>query len=128
MMSRTTPRFTALLLGFAAEIYLGGTLLVWLTSPNAAGRAPFGPVASKAMLIAAMVALALAMVALAFATRLGKVVLRTCVMVVSLPVACAGALAIGSLFSDPGGPFLLLAAAWICSVLVVVAISRTERA
>jgi hypothetical protein len=128
MMSRTTPRFVALTQGLIAEVALGGALLVWLGSPNSAGRALFGPVVSKAVLVAAMIALAVAMLALVLAARLGKVVLRTCVLVGSLFVAGVGALAVGGLFSDPGGPVILLGMAWIFSVLVVVAISRTERA
>lgn len=105
---------------------MGGSLLVWLGSPNSAGRAPFGAVASEAALIVAMGALALAMPVLAFAARLRTVVLRAWVTVVSLPVAALGALAIGSLFSDPGGPFILLTMAWVLSVLVLLAVSRAS--
>ena len=126
MKSKTTPRFVALTQGLMAEILMGGTLLAWFTGWDAARRAPFGPVMSKAVLIAAMVALALAMLAMALAARLGRVALRACVMVVSLPVAGVGVLAVGSLISDPGGPFILLTVAWIFNVLVVIAISRAS--
>jgi hypothetical protein len=125
-MNATRPPSTALLLGLMAEVALAGTLLVWSTSPDASGRAPFGQVAAKAILIVAMAALALAMAALKVAARLGRTTLRICVIVGSLPVAGVGALAVGSLFSDPGGPVILLVVAWISGVLVVLAVSRAS--
>lgn len=125
-MSNRTSRFVVLVQGVIAEVAMGGTLLVWLSHQDAARRALFGSVASKALLIAAMVAHAVALLALPLAVRLDTVVRRTCVMVLSLAVAGVGALAIGALFIDPGGPVILLSVACIFSALVVVAVSRAH--
>jgi apolipoprotein N-acyltransferase len=126
MMGRTTPRYTALWQGVMAEVAMGGTLLVWLGSSVSAGRAPFGPAASIAVLIVAMVGLAAAMLALVLATRLARAVLRTCVVFVSLSLAGLGALVVGALLNDPDGLFFLLAGAWVFGVWSVVTAKRAN--
>jgi hypothetical protein len=125
MKRKATPRYNALVFGFFAEVNMGIALVLWLEIPDYAGRALFGAVVSKVVLIAAMAALAVSMLALVFAARLGMAVLRTCVMVASLAVAGVGALALGGLFSEPS-PVLPLALAGFLSVWVVVAILRAS--
>lgn len=104
---------------------MGGTLLVWSTSPSAAESAAFGPDGSIAVVATAMVLLAIVMLIVVLAPRLGRKVLMATVAVVSLASACVGVIAITTLLTDPGLGFLLVWG-WVLTIPVILAITRAS--
>lgn len=120
-----SQRTTALTFGLMAEVAMGGTLLVWSTSPSAAERAVFGPGGSNTAVASAMVLIAVGMLVIMLAARLGRTVLMATVAVVSLASACVGVIAITTLLTDPGLGFLLMWG-WVLTIPVTLTITRAS--
>lgn len=119
---RRNQRTTALTCGVNAEIFMGGSVRIWSTSPE---RAVFGPGGSIAVVATVMVLLAVAMLVIVLAPRLGRKVLLAAVVAVSLASACLGVIAYAMLLTEPGIGLLLLYG-WGMTIPVALAVIRAR--